>query len=575
MGHAGSERRESVLRRSGKEFLVDTSPTKRVVVSGITRDATTEACIFDLIDNSVDAARNTLVQELPAKSRKEIPDSFFGFKIKLSLSANGFKIEDNCGGISVDQLKGLVMKFGGVSDQKMGIGAFGLGLNRALFRLGKVSHFKTDTGKQRAELILNTEDYLDKPDNQWELPAEEFQSTGEIGTTIEIRQLADEPARLFADDPWKNAFARQIGRRYGRFIAKKLAIWVGNIPVQNEDVQIRENGPYEPISKLYKTEDGVVIQIEYGQHINHRFRFEPGYDQAQNRRLTAQYGWTVYCNDRAVLLSDKTITTGWDTKFHSEFYGFVGNINFIHADPSKLPWDTTKTRIDLNNPAYQKALSDMRHFAKEWRAVQFRRLKGKGRGEQYRPIPPKPAEPVPTPSRKSKRADKAAPPPPRVDHNEFRTVLPPDINEVHCLDKHLALVREAKGLDIVSTPYSGLALIRMLFESSVVTFMDRHNRYAELKQFAIDRRSKKISMTDDEKNRLIPNMDEMLAWLANNPGIWGAAKQNYLKHNVSKMSGHQKTMNTVLHNPYQLTNRTQAIVIRDEVLPLLRHFIEK
>ena len=52
---------------SAKEFPVDTSPTKRVVVDSITRDATDEECIFDLIDNAIDAARNIIFSNIAPK----------------------------------------------------------------------------------------------------------------------------------------------------------------------------------------------------------------------------------------------------------------------------------------------------------------------------------------------------------------------------------------------------------------------------------------------------------------------------------------------------------------------------
>jgi hypothetical protein len=67
----------------------------------------------------------------------------------------------------------------------------------------------------------------------------------------------------------------------------------------------------------------------------------------------------------------------------------------------------------------------------------------------------------------------------------------------------------------------------------------------------------------------------MFAYFAVHQHLWGAAKANFVKHSVNRMGAHSSTMNTVLHNPWQPTNKMQAILIRDEVLPLLRHLIEK
>lgn len=562
------------MARGGKFFQVDTSPTKDVVVKSLTKDASVEACIYDLIDNAVDAARNTILNGLPAKSRSTLPDSYAGFDIKVSLSSTGFRIEDNCGGIPVQSLRTMVLRFGKQSKHPLGIGIYGVGLNRALFKIGRVTHLKTDTGLQRAELVLKVADYLTA--DTWELPAEEFASAGDIGTTIEIRQLPVEIAQSFADKEWIEKLRNEIGHRYGRFVDKKLTLLVNDEPIKNLEPQIREGGPFDGQYKFYKTDDGIAIHIEYGQHADHRFTAEPDYDRKSNKEIPEETGWTVICNDRAVLVSDRTYRTGWDSKFHTEFYGFVGSVSFV-GDPSKLPWDTTKTEVDLHNPSYQLALRDMRKFVENWRKFSEQRKRNAAKGEKLHPLPPKPtAPPKPSEPARKKPAAKVQTPKPvkKPDHNQFRTVLPADINELHCFDKLLALVHHGKMLDIVDLPYAGLALIRMLFETSVVTHMDRHNKFDELKQFAIDRRKRKITVTPEAEKNLTPSLDEMLAYFENNPSFWGASKANYLKHSVKKMGAHQKTINAALHNPWQQASKTEAVVIRDEVLPLLRHLIE-
>ena len=184
------------MARGATGFKVDTSPDKTAVVDSLTRDAPVEACVFDLVDNSVDAARETNLRK-PKPVDQLGTESFNGFEIKLTMSRAGFKIEDNCGGIEVESLRDSVMRFGKRSGQTGGIGVFGVGLNRALFKLGTVSHLKTDTGRRRAELILETDKYR-KSDN-WELPAQEFQSKGAIGTEIEITKPPAEIAQQFAD----------------------------------------------------------------------------------------------------------------------------------------------------------------------------------------------------------------------------------------------------------------------------------------------------------------------------------------------------------------------------------------
>lgn len=561
------------MARTSKPFKVDTHPTKEIIVTGLTRDATVEACIFDLIDNSIDAARETIFKRLTPDAREELPDSYNKYTIEVTLNGSEFKIEDNCGGIPVEKLKTLVLRFGQRSNHPMGIGAFGVGLNRALFKLGKVSHLKTDTGKQRAELVLNVDDYLKRKD-VWELPAEEFNTSNRIGTDIEITQLPVDIARDFADNSWVKKLRYTIGRRYAHFIAKKLVITVNGIAAKNEAVPIRENPPveYEGDYKFYKMPDGVAIHLQYGQHKDHRFSNEKDYDEKRNSELTNQYGWNILCNDRTILFSDQSRKTGWDTKLHTEHYGFVGYASFV-GDPEKLPWSTTKTDVDLNNPAYGEALKGMRDFAKRWRATADKRKKSKA---APRKVAPKKRS---KPSRPSAKKPTVPRPTIKLDHNEFRTVLPEDINEQLCNDKHLALVHEAKEIDIVDCSYAGLAVIRMLFEISAIKYLDRNGKYNELLKFAIDRYEKKLEkkekkLTDEQKKKFVPNFDDMIPFLHNHPEVWGAAKQTHLRHSLSDMGKYQPRLNSVLHNPFQAINKTEALQIRDAVLPLLRHMIE-
>lgn len=559
---------ETAMAKSGKKFFVDTHPSKEVVVSGLTRDLTVEACIFDLLDNSIDAARDTIFKKANGDS-SVTPDSFAGFKIELTLNGDFLKIEDNCGGIAVADLKSLVLRFGKGSKHKLGIGAFGVGLNRALFKLGKVSHLATDNGKQRAELVLRTDEYLNSP--SWELPAEEFQSTGKIGTAIEIRQLPEEIAHQFADRDWVEGRRHEIGQRYARFIAKRLSIKINGKAAVDEEVKLREDGPYEGEYKFYKTKDGVSIHVEYGQHADHRFSKEPDYNAERNKEIVPQYGWNILCNDRAILIADTSDKTGWES-FHTEFYGFTGFVRFVSADPSLLPWTTTKMDVDLNNHAYRMALKDMRHFAAKWRSIADQRKKI---SVAPRPLPPKPKLTPSKPTPTKPTIVKKAKPTIKKDHNQFRTVLPSDVDERHCNDKHLRLVHEAKTLDLAELTYSGLALIRMLFESSVVTYMNRHKQYEKFQQFAIARRRKSgLSIKVEDESKVTPTVDEMLPYLDNNPEVWGAAKQNHLKHSVKRMAAHQQLLNSAVHNVFQQINASKAFEIRDEVLPMLRHLIE-
>ncbi|MEZ7195982.1 ATP-binding protein [Pseudodesulfovibrio karagichevae] len=583
------------MKSEGQEFKVDTSPTKRIV-GELTKDATVEACLFDLIDNSIDAARNTLLKKasnvidgdtLPDASNADhtLPESYEGFQIDLTLNGERFALSDNCGGIKSEDLSNMVLRFGKQSTHKLGIGTFGVGLNRALFKLGKVTKLSTDTGEERSELVLDTEAYLKS--DEWKLPAASFSSLGKIGTTIEVSQLAEDISLQFANRSEQTKLVEEIGRRYGNFIDKGLIIKFNNDHVKSHTIHIRKNGLFKGDYLFFKTDDGIAVHIEFGQHEDHRFTIEEGYNLETNKRLTNEYGWSILCNDRAVVLSDQTRKTGWDNKFHTEFYGFVGIVRFVCPDASKLPWTTTKTDVDLNNKSYQKALVEMQEFASKWRKIS-RDVK------KIRKDPNSPISPI-TISTEEKSKNKTnvnnknkskgkkkntgtktnKSPTTRVAQNQFWEILPPDVDEILCSDKQRTLVHEAKSLNISDCTYSGLALIRILFETSVVHYFIRHKKIDQLKQFAIDEREANgTTLSSDFKKKMVPKLDEMLLFMTKNRESWAPDHSNYLTNSLNLTTGHKGILNGVVHDPFQTVGLMRAMQIRDEIMPILRHLIE-
>ena len=247
------------MKSAGKAFDVDTSPTKDVVVRGVTRDASVEACLHDLIDNSVDAIRADVQRRMPLPTS----DIYRGYEISVTINGTELRIKDNAGGIPINLLRSEVLRFGKRSAHYNGIGTFGVGLNRAIFRLGQIAQIITDTGAERSSLILRTEDYLREADD-WNVTAQQLPTSGDLGTMIDITRLPEDIAHLFADKDWVNERREQIGRIYSRFIAQGLTIEFGPKPARNLEIPIRENGPYEIEQRYYKTEDGVSIYIRCG-----------------------------------------------------------------------------------------------------------------------------------------------------------------------------------------------------------------------------------------------------------------------------------------------------------------------
>jgi hypothetical protein len=131
---------------------VKAKPHKRFFIDMITRDISLEACVLDLIDNSVDGATRAS-DESPAPKRAKSPkphplssggSRYHGYKIEVEFSKSSFSIADNCGGIPVIIACEYAFNFGRDpseptdADTEAGIGIYGIGMKRALFKLGSM-----------------------------------------------------------------------------------------------------------------------------------------------------------------------------------------------------------------------------------------------------------------------------------------------------------------------------------------------------------------------------------------------------------------------------------------------------
>ncbi len=117
--------------------IIDAHPTKELFISILVRDITIRDAIGDLLDNSVDGAL-----------RLRPDGNYDGLWVKIELDAKNdrFIIEDNCGGIPVDVARNYAFRFGrpeNAEANKHSVGVFGIGMKRALFRLGKVFYVES------------------------------------------------------------------------------------------------------------------------------------------------------------------------------------------------------------------------------------------------------------------------------------------------------------------------------------------------------------------------------------------------------------------------------------------------
>lgn len=333
--------------------VVNASPTKEFFVNMLVRDILLKQAIIELIDNSIDGARNI---------RKD--NEFKGLEIKVSFNDEKFVIEDNCGGIPLDVAANYAFRFGRPKDAKSTgtetTGIFGIGMKRALFKIGNVFSIHSTSKTTEFQLDVDVKKWLQKDDNDWDF---EFSSQKDgmnnadeqIGTKIEVTNLNPEIAVELISQDFEEEVIKHIQRRVGLDIAYGIKISVNEKVLVGNNISLIENDEIKPVKEEYQDGD-INVKILSGIAPREGKTYPP-----------ENAGWYIYCNGRLVVAADKTSLTTWKDMenkssgvvFHNNYAGFRGIVYFSSACPDKLPWNTTKTGLDETSLVYLRAREKM------------------------------------------------------------------------------------------------------------------------------------------------------------------------------------------------------------------------
>lgn len=331
---------------------IHTDPTKDFFVTMITRDILLRDCIFDLLDNSIDGARRN-----PADNAGK---PFEGYEIRLTFSDTYFRIEDNTGGILLSDAIDYAFHFGRRADSPDvagGIGLYGIGMKRAIFKIGRICSVTSHADDASFIVRINVDEW--KASEPWDFDYEDIERSDARGTEIEISKLNDGVKEILGDPVFKNELTKAIARDYAFFIQQGLKIYVGTDLVPSYRFQLRQSDEVTPSVEQYE-DDGVQVRILAGL-VDELPDDIP--DELKPGKVD-RYGWFVICNDRVVLAADKTEATIWgDDKFnlwHPQYNGFAGFVFYHATDQRKLPWTTTKRELDPSSPLYRRTITRMK-----------------------------------------------------------------------------------------------------------------------------------------------------------------------------------------------------------------------
>lgn len=329
---------QEIIKEFDMENRINANPTKEFFISMLTRDIDVKAAILELIDNSIDGAK-----------RLRHDADFSGLFIDIQFDADKFIIHDNCGGMGVEIAKNYAFRFGRSKSrpQEEGsfTGIFGIGMKRALFRLGKKFSVESTTINDYFSMTVDVDEWIKDDSQDWSFEFSKVQEgmnnlPEKTGTKIVVSKLHDGIKQDFPLMAFQNNLINYL-IKYKTLIANSnLKIFVNQKELLTTEEEIIVSDIITPYVKRTSI-DEVSIKILAG---------------LAPKGKPANAGWYVYCNGRMVLYADKTEITGWGMNgirsYHPSLASFRGYVFFESSNLDKLPWNTSKTGVDTSSKVF-------------------------------------------------------------------------------------------------------------------------------------------------------------------------------------------------------------------------------
>jgi len=330
--------------------IVKGSPSKELFITMLTRDITLIDAISDLVDNCVDGG-------IRLKGRGK----FTGLKVDITVTDDCFRIKDNCGGIDKELAQKYAFRFGRPLDAGQidySVGQFGIGMKRALFKMGKHFEIKSVSPKASFTIEIDIDKWSEKKD-EWDFEFNEVTEKKfplkERGTEITVRSLNPDVIERFKQKNFQSQLREKLSLQHLMNISRGLTIKINTLTIRPNQLKFLNGNNFTTAywAKTYKLYGNTDVKIYAGigtQDLN-------------------MGGWYIFCNNRLIEGPEQTQVTGWGTedtvkipKYHHQFSRFRGVVLFESKMPSFLPWNTSKTSADTDSPLFQSVRLEMVHL---------------------------------------------------------------------------------------------------------------------------------------------------------------------------------------------------------------------
>jgi hypothetical protein len=359
-------------------IVVNGTPTKEFFVEMLTRDIDLTDAILDLLDNCLDGVVRLKGPSVSSDHEAKMSVDYSGFHSYITITEDGFTIEDNCGGISKDIAINSAFRMGrekgSMTDENLPtVGIYGIGMKRAIFKIGRAATVISKWADEQFQVLIPDEW---SSSEGWELELEDLPSVPDGikqgGVIISIYHINQAISAQWKDEDKRKNFVDKlidaIKQNYSLIIEKGFSIKVNSNIVSYLPTKLMvsasQKGHYAISPYIYKDViDGVNVELIVGFYKSVISTDEID-EINESHRSTPEAGWTIVCNDRVVLYNDKTHQTGWGEggvpKYHTQFTGIKGIVFFRSNNPKLLPTTTTKRGIDLSSEIYSQVKERMK-----------------------------------------------------------------------------------------------------------------------------------------------------------------------------------------------------------------------
>jgi hypothetical protein len=569
-------------------FIVKTGVDPQFLENVITRDISTQASIFDLVDNSIDAAKEYLsIDQKNSFDEYGLPKDYSGFKIFIRLDKNSFKIIDNCFGIPEETLSEDTLVVGKQSNHDYGLGKYGIGLKRALLKFGNNYSLLTDTSEIAFKMQFSNSDFGQTKD----LIGTKLPTRYRRRTLFVVSDLKPLVNKEFSSKPWLDKLKIELTDRYGIFIKKGLKIILK--PLGSKPIIIEQRFPeiidhFNIPSVSHKMEIAEVnVSIEYGLHKH--YKVDGGYGVNDLTDLAA-FGWYVICNDRVIEIAIRDGKDyGWSRNWHNEYNGFIGLIRFNSPNPSYLPWDTTKTRITTDSLVFLGIKELLSEYALDFRKSKKNHIKNLKK-ENKKPNIISNAEIKTNNTHEQKTTTTISNKKPNNIARDINlkgvnvgvNAQPHSQSWVFLLPKQFSntkhyvlnnVILEAKSLKIKDSPHASTLLYRSIIEESLSQFIKHKSSLSIIREhYYLHGEGKNKAHNNEHKKNISVTLSMMVDWLSNVNDIFPKDAEKKLKICTTKLRKHLKTLNNVVHCQCIINDTLVSEIILDTI-ELIEFFI--